>query len=254
MDKPIWIISEVPEAEWIVESVRHLPGAENNSRHHIFVDAVGPDGADLRGTGLHVVYGWRGMNANETPPPVAIDKPADEFGCHIPIFPGAIMYIMMDSPASEIVSDLHTAFEDEQPEEGNGFGHQSFHVVFRYAPPAQAALKPPPPEITDQEATAPAEPELDTPIPTPAASAIEAPITEPDGWIYRANGSIGGLPTYTKTFKNGLSALIVENVFYLASVRLPDGKRAGQQRYFHILNEAKQWTMEQAYEMVGVHL
>ena len=44
-------IERTPDAEWTVESARHLAGAENQVRHHIFVDAVGPDGADLRGTG-----------------------------------------------------------------------------------------------------------------------------------------------------------------------------------------------------------
>ena len=248
-------IERTPDAEWIVESARHLAGAENQGRHHIFVDAVGPDGADLRGTGLAVAFGWKGMSDDETPTPMPIDKPAGEFGCHIPIFENAVMHVAMHGAPSEMVTGIRTNFDDG--EEGNSVGHQSFHVVFRYAPASQAAPEPPKPKTISRKAVTQAaakpiileEPIAEAAIPT----GDELPTANLDGWTYRSNARVGGRPTYTKTFNNGLSALTIDTgvIYYLASMRLPDGQRIGQQHYLFDLAEAKQWAEEQAAAIIS---
>jgi hypothetical protein len=249
MNKPIWTIDRTPDAEWAVESVRHLSGAENQGRRHIFVDALGPDGADLRGAGLRVAYGWDGMGEDETPPPAPIDKPAGEFGCHIPIFPGAVMHVSMHGARSDAVHGLHTSFTDEEGEDGNSFGCHSFHVVFRQAPPAQASLEPPKPKVSRRAAAPPAS------VAEPGAAAGAVSMLPPVGpvWAYRPQLAGGAGPSHTTTFGNGLSAQIVEtgNVLYLASITLPNGERIGQTRYFHSLEGAMIWAESQAHEAVG---
>ena len=113
---------------------QHLSGEENHGNHHVYVDAEGPDGTDLRNTGLNIFYGWDGIRDDEATPIVPINKPEGEFGCNVPIFSDTDMYIGMHGAPSDIVRGLRTDFGDDDGQDGNSWGHQSFHVIFRYRP------------------------------------------------------------------------------------------------------------------------
>ena len=133
-ESQVWTIERTPNAKWIVKSVRHLSGEENHGNHHVYVDAQGANGNDLRGTGLNIIYGWNGMGGDEATPAVPIDKPEGEFGCNVPIFKDTEMFVEMHGAPSERVSGLRTNFGDWDAGDGNSWGHQSFHVVFVYQP------------------------------------------------------------------------------------------------------------------------
>ena len=111
-ENEVWTIERTPGANWIVESVRHLTGEENHGNHHVYVDAKGPDGADLRNTGLNILYGWDDMKPDEATPQVPIDKPEGEFGGNVPIFLSTAMYVSMHGAPSDIVRNLRTDFGD----------------------------------------------------------------------------------------------------------------------------------------------
>jgi hypothetical protein len=229
MNPPTWTIGEVPGAEWLVDSVRHLSGAENQGRHHVFVDATGRNEEDLRGTGLHVAYGWDGMSEDEVPPLAPIDKPADEFGCHIPIFQGAVMHVAMHGAPSQVVRGLHTAFNSD--DEGNSWGYQSFHIVFRYRP-------------------AQAEPE---PQPQPQAMGLQAPDSQPDAglhWKFHAR-SDREQPHHTARVNDQIVAWVIETdsnaghaLAYLATD--PEKVRLTPIQVLNGVGEAKAWAEKKA--------
>ncbi len=287
----IWTIARTPDPHWLVETVRHLPGAENQGRHHIFVDAIGPDGTDLRSTGLAVMYGWEGMEPEDPWPTSPIDKPPGEFGCHIPIFPSAVMRVAMHGAPSEVVQGLHTGFEDG--EAGNNWGYQSFHVVFRYAPPPQAAPEPPKPK-RGRNAALPAPavaepakgpvpelvtgpvpelvtgpvPELVTgPVPElvtgPVPELVTGPVPElvegpapsaPTTWRLR-NTPNSPHPYYTAAFPGGWTARITRsehNQMYLAAILMPtNSARAAHTLFFFLLDDAMKWVEDKVAAMIA---
>ena len=167
-ENEVWTIERTPGATWIAERVRHLTGEENHGNHHVYVDAEGPDGADLRNTGLNIVYGWDGIRDDEATPIVPINKPEGEFGCNVPIFSDTDMYIGMHGAPSDIVRGLRTDFGDDDGQDGNSWGHQSFHVVFRYQP-TQAQPEPQP------------EPQAVLPAVPPVAEPVEAELADLHG-------------------------------------------------------------------------
>ena len=102
---------------WRCVEARHLTGAENTGRNHVFVDAVdgAPDGPDLRGMGFRVRYGWDGMGSEEAPQPMALDKaPGDGAGAHIPIMKGMVVWVEMDGESSDRVGGMHSGWPDEE--------------------------------------------------------------------------------------------------------------------------------------------
>lgn len=236
-------IERTPGAEWIVESARHLAGAENQGRHHIFVDALGPDGADLRGTGLAVAFGWEGMAPDDAQAPAPIDKPAGEYGCHIPIIDEAVMHVAIHGAPSEVVRGMRTTFDDG--EEGNSWGRQSFHVVFRYVPPPQTAAAPPKPRSGRRAA--------DKQQP-PAQEAPAAPPQPTTTWtLHRGLPNIT-YPRHTTMFSDQIGAIIVETAasdLFLTSLVFANGARIGQNRFMRSLDDAKRWAEEQAATIIS---
>ncbi len=245
----IWTIERTPGANWLVESVHHLTGEENHGNHHVYIDAKGDDGADLRNTGLNIYYGWDGMRDDEATPLVPIDKPMGEFGCNVPIFTGAAMYVGMHGAPSDIVRGLRTDFGDDDGQDGNSWGHQSFHVVFRYQP-TQAEPQP------GTAAKGLAAPRSQKPPPkATAAQPNPEPMAQPEPtvalqWEYHpAQGT--SLPHHTAKVSDGINAWIIEgaarsafrNIAYLSTAAQ---KKLTPTSFFPTVDQAKAWLTEQA--------
>jgi chemotaxis regulatin CheY-phosphate phosphatase CheZ len=80
-------IQSATEPCFRVEELLQLTPEEAGGRHHVLVDVLDDDGQDLRGQ-VTIRYGWDGMQPEETPLPMALDKPANEPGASIPVWPG----------------------------------------------------------------------------------------------------------------------------------------------------------------------
>lgn len=115
---------------WKVLEARHLTGAENHGGHYVYVDVCDAAGNDLRGTGVHALFGWEGMNEEEKPNPVALDKPTGEPAGNFVLYPGMKAWVEVQGLGlpSERVVGLHTAYPSDG--EGNDFGLHSFYVKF----------------------------------------------------------------------------------------------------------------------------
>ena len=244
-ENEVWTIERTPGATWIAERVRHLTGEENHGNHHVYVDAEGPDGADLRNTGLNIFYGWDGIRDDEATPIVPINKPEGEFGCNVPIFSDTDMYIGMHGAPSDIVRGLRTDFGDDDGQDGNSWGHQSFHVVFRYQPtPAE-----PEPELQ-------AQPEPQTRgLLSPEPQAQPQPVREPaERWEYHAeNGAERSY--FTATVTDQVVAWVIETdsgaghaIAYLAN---PDKVRLTPIQLLNGVDEAKTWAEARAQKFIG---
>jgi hypothetical protein len=85
---------------WHVQEARQLTTEEAGGRHHVLVDACdGPQDARSR---VQVRFGWDGQQPEEATAPVAMDKPADEPGASIPIWPGQLLWVeIADAAPSE---------------------------------------------------------------------------------------------------------------------------------------------------------
>ncbi len=232
-ENEVWTIERTPGATWIAERVRHLSGEENHGNHHVYVDAEGPDGTDLRSTGLNIYYGWDGMREDEATPLAPINKPEGEFGCNVPIFSDTDMYIGMHGAPSDIVRGLRTDFGDDDGQDGNSWGHQSFHVVFRYQP-------------------TPAEPEPEL---QPQAQPDPQPVREPaERWEYHAeNGAERSY--FTATVTDQVVAWVIETdsgaghaIAYLAN---PDKVRLTPIQLLNGIDEAKTWAEIRAQKFIG---
>lgn len=97
-------ITKNDNAVWVATLVDRI--ADN---HNVYVNAFGIDGRDVRSVGsvIRIRYGWDGMK--EEPLTVAIDKPLNEHGCNIPIFPGQVLWVEVadsNSAVSDRVSGL----------------------------------------------------------------------------------------------------------------------------------------------------
>jgi hypothetical protein len=121
-------------AEWVVKSVRHLTPEENKGNHHVYVDALEPDGS--RAKGLRFNWGWDGGSDQIS---VALDKPEGEPMGNLPMWKGQVVAVWMGDD-SDVVTGLHTLWPDESGPNGekwNTRGHHSFHVVFQRVAQAQ---------------------------------------------------------------------------------------------------------------------
>lgn len=251
----VWTIERTPGADWIVDSVRHLTGEENQGKHHVYVDAKGNDGSDLRNTGLNIFYGWTGMRADEATPLVPIDKPGGEFGCNVPIFSNTDMYVGMHGAPSEIVRGLRTNFGDDDGQDGNSWGHQSFHVTFKYQP-SQTESQPRPESLPQASGLL---------SPTPAQPKISGEIVaEPsiiENWAIRQPGAqlewedhpaqAGTLAHYKAKISDIAYASIVEmpNGKVHARIATPDGNNIKPVQMLNAVDEAKSWIEGQAQQM-----
>lgn len=112
---------------WRAIGVHHLTPDENRGLHNIYVDVIKADGS--RVGGIPVAYDWIGRHPDQEARPVPLDKPDDEPGCNIPIWPHQIISVWIaGATASETVTGFSTAHPDEN--KGNSRGHHSFLVVF----------------------------------------------------------------------------------------------------------------------------
>jgi hypothetical protein len=255
-ENQVWTIERTPGANWIAESVRHLSGEENHGNHHVYVDAEGPDGADLRNTGLNIFYGWDGIRDDEATPLTPINKPAGEFGCNVPIFSDTDMYIGMHGAPSDIVRGLRTDFGDNDGQDGNSWGHQSFHVVFRYQPtPAEPEAEPQARELLSSEPQAQPQPVPAVAEPAEAEPA-ERPVREPAErqdtalkWEYHAeNGAERSY--FTATVTDQVVAWVIETdsgaghaIAYLAD---SGNHRLTPIQLLNGVDEAKTWAETRA--------
>lgn len=81
-------------AVWIVTYVDRI-----DDNHNVYVNVFGANGEDVRretATVPRILYGWDGMQ--EEPMTVAVDKPLEEAGCNIPLFPGQSLWVEVLDP------------------------------------------------------------------------------------------------------------------------------------------------------------
>lgn len=129
--EPIFQTHSIAGYGWHVLECKHLSGAENNGGRAVYVDVVDEKNRDLRQTGLHVRYGWEGMQPDEAPPLVPLDKaPGDGAAGNFVLFPGMKAWaeiVGADSPSDRVVGFTVDLPSDGQ---GNEFGLHSYYVKF----------------------------------------------------------------------------------------------------------------------------
>jgi hypothetical protein len=116
---------------WKVLEARHMEGAENNYRRHVFVDVVDENDNDLRQTGLQLRYGWEGMKEEETPPPILLDKAVgDGAAGNFTLFRG--MKAWVELVGQGFPSERVGGFTADLPADGvgNEWGMHSYYVRF----------------------------------------------------------------------------------------------------------------------------
>jgi|YNPNPStandDraft_1061719.scaffolds.fasta_scaffold21940_4 hypothetical protein len=122
-------IKHAPNAAMRCIGVHHLSPQENRGNHHVYLDVLDQDGQRLKGA--VVCYTWQGRNGD--PLRVLCDKPDDEPAANIPLYPGQVLTLWVDTGevigASDQVSGVHTAHPDEAP--GNTRYHHSFYIVWQ---------------------------------------------------------------------------------------------------------------------------
>lgn len=126
-----------------IVKVRHLPPAENNGMHNLFMDVLGLDGKRIQGAKLTII------NANGRQVTAIIDKPPNEPGTNVPISKEDSLraYVAGIYP-SEMIVNVHARHPDEAP--GNTLYHHSFLVVWQVTP-RQAATDPTTPPADDSQ-------------------------------------------------------------------------------------------------------
>ena len=130
-----------PGAEyWRVVRIYHLASHENKGRHHIFLDAVSPQGTRLRDSRAHIT--WAGGEQT-----VTLDKPDDEPGANFPMWKWQECSVRMLDLPSDTVHGLRTDHPDEPAPDGTQGGntlfHHSFFVIFQQvtAPEAMGTIR-----------------------------------------------------------------------------------------------------------------
>lgn len=90
---------------WEVKEMRQLSPEEAGGRHHVLVDAF--DGKEDARSRVQARYGWEGQRPEEATTPVAMDKPLNEPGASIPIWPGQLLWVeIADAAPSDRVVGL----------------------------------------------------------------------------------------------------------------------------------------------------
>ncbi len=125
---------------WRAVRVHHLLPAENQGRHHLFLDAL--DEAGNRSFGAQARVTW--PDGEQT---ITVDKPLGEPGANFPMWKWQICAVEMLGLPSDRVENLHTGHPDEPPGLGNTLFHHSFEVVYQRA--VSGAVPPPPPPPPD---------------------------------------------------------------------------------------------------------
>lgn len=124
-----------------VAMVHKLTGEENGMKHNIYVDVLNRFGEPYRS--IKVLF----RNNNLPDQLVTLDKPLNEPGGNVPIFPDDLYQVRVfgDKP-SAIVGNLHVRLPDE-PGEGNRLYHHSYYIVFIERVVGQTITPPVTPEI-----------------------------------------------------------------------------------------------------------
>jgi len=148
-------IRRAPNAAMRCIGVHHLTGPENRGGHHIYLDILDDEGERLKGA--IVLYTWQGRQGD--PLQVICDKPDNEPAANIPLYPGQVVTLWVDTGqvigASDQVTGIHTAHPDEDT--GNTRYHHSFYVVFQLCT-AQTPSSPSAPEQVTPRPDIPEEP------------------------------------------------------------------------------------------------
>lgn len=117
---------------WRAIDFRHVPAAQNNMRHLLYVNLEDTNGTRLVDVGgLIVRFRWEGMRQDETPLDIKPDKSAPEPHCNIALYPGQITtaWVVEEGVVSDSIVGVHTGWPSDG--EGNEYGHHSFSVTFR---------------------------------------------------------------------------------------------------------------------------
>lgn len=113
---------------WRAVRVYHLAPNENGGRHHIFFDALTPQGERAFHTQGHIR--WEGGEHT-----VPIDKPMTEPGANFPMWKWQVCTVQMLGMPSDQIHNLRTDHPDEPNPDGSSSGntlfHHSFFVVFQ---------------------------------------------------------------------------------------------------------------------------
>lgn len=113
-----------PGAEyWRAIRVYHLAPHENNGRHHIFLDALSPEGQRVRDSEAHIT--WEGGEQI-----VRLDKPDNEPGANFPMWKWQICSVRMLGMPSDAIHGLRTNHPDEPNPDGSVSGNTLFHHSF----------------------------------------------------------------------------------------------------------------------------
>ena len=142
-------IKRIPNAAMRCIGVHHLTPQENRGNHHIFLDVLDQDGQRLKGTIIH--YTWQG-HKDPHPLHVICDKPDHEPAANIPLYPGQIATLWVDTGQLLGASDQVTGIHTNHPDEGHGNTryHHSFYIVFQLHQPTTPEKPTPHPDIPEQ--------------------------------------------------------------------------------------------------------
>jgi hypothetical protein len=108
---------------WQVRRVHHLTPDENNGRHHIYIEALTPDGKRAFQSRARIT--WDGGEQT-----VTVDKPLPEPGTNFPMWKWQVCTVEMLGMPSDKVRNLHTAHPDEPNPDGSTSGNTLFHHSF----------------------------------------------------------------------------------------------------------------------------
>ncbi|RME56274.1 MAG: carboxypeptidase regulatory-like domain-containing protein [Caldilineae bacterium] len=108
---------------WRVIRVYHLSREENGGRHHIYLDALTPEGKRAFNSRARIT--WEGGEQT-----VAIDKPETEPGANFPMWKWQVCSVEMLDMPSDKVHNLRTDHPDEPFDDGTQSGNTLFHHSF----------------------------------------------------------------------------------------------------------------------------
>jgi hypothetical protein len=115
------------QAYWKVIGVHHLIGSENGFNHHLYADVLDERNERIIGAKLTV------KNFNGSIGRMAIDKPLNEPGTNVPIWPNDRLTVWAGFGDGALPSDKVVGIHTMHPDEGdlNRVAHHSFYVVFK---------------------------------------------------------------------------------------------------------------------------
>lgn len=111
------------ESYWRVIRIHHLDREENGGRHHIYLEALTPDGQRAFNSRARIT--WEGGEQI-----VPIDKPETEPGANFPMWKWQVCSVEMLGMPSDKVHNLRTDHPDEPFDDGTQSGNTLFHHSF----------------------------------------------------------------------------------------------------------------------------